>query len=209
MRGTIQSDMYLTAEQTQMLEKNIPLVKVIAKDYVYQLDFDTLYSEGLIALVFAIRKFDVNNGAKFSTYAGIWIRKRMRDAITLANRPLRGSTETNQMVAMDELFGDDATESAHDYSCTLDTKSADSNELTDLIKELIDDAGLTEIEKEVLNNQYGLDGNKEATLAEISAFMTYTPSAIKAISERAKRKIREAMNWSVQEEILSTHFLTT
>ena len=207
-RGMIESDMSLTAEQEIFLNENTPLVKFMIREFSSMLDYDTLFSEGMIGLVFAIKRFDESKGNKFSTYARLWIRKRMMDAITLHNRPLRGSRETNQMVEISEVFGNDAIDSAEGYSVHIDMANLDSAELNSILKTSIEKAQLSPIEIDVIECVYGINGNQTTTLDELSDIHGYTQSAIKAICERAKRKIREEMPFDLMKEITETQLLT-
>src|SRR5919198_1192331 len=71
----------LDARET-MIESNLRLVRAIARTFrgsgVPSAD---LVQEGTIGLVYAVEHFDHRRGVKFSTYAGWWIRRSMRDAI--------------------------------------------------------------------------------------------------------------------------------
>lgn len=48
-------------------------------------DRDDLIQEGLIVLVKVIKKFDLNRGYEFSTYAGKWVREALLDYLQKAN----------------------------------------------------------------------------------------------------------------------------
>ena len=69
----------------QMIRSNLRLVVAIARDYAnLGLPLLDLVSEGNIGLVKAVERFDPRKGAKFSTYAGWWIKQTIKRA--LANR---------------------------------------------------------------------------------------------------------------------------
>ena len=66
----------------KIANSNLRLVVSVASKYSkYRLPFDDLVSEGNIGLLYAIDKFDVSRGNKFSTYATWWIRQRILRAI--------------------------------------------------------------------------------------------------------------------------------
>lgn len=69
----------------QLITDNIKLVHKVAKRYLnyvaHSLTYDDLVSEGIIGLIKAIRKFDVNRDVQFSTYAMWWIRQQIIRAI--------------------------------------------------------------------------------------------------------------------------------
>lgn len=55
---------------------NIKMVFSMAKSYVTKTkDFDSLVQNGMLGLMEAARRFDINKNIKFCTYASIWIRK--------------------------------------------------------------------------------------------------------------------------------------
>ncbi len=65
------------------IASNLRLVIKIARSYEnLGLDLEDLISEGNIGLVSAVDRFDPEKGAKFSTYAGFWIRQRIMRALS-------------------------------------------------------------------------------------------------------------------------------
>ena len=74
----------------KIADSNLRLVVSVASRYSkYRLPFDDLVSEGNIGLLYAIDKFDVNRGNKFSTYATWWIRQRILRAINEQSNNIR------------------------------------------------------------------------------------------------------------------------
>jgi len=73
-----------------LIKANLRLVIKLAKSYEnLGLDLLDLISEGNIGLVRAVDKYDVNNGAKFSTYASWWIRQGIMKGLTETSRTVR------------------------------------------------------------------------------------------------------------------------
>jgi RNA polymerase primary sigma factor len=74
----------------RLIESNLRLVMWIARGYaaagVPMLD---LIQEGNLALMHAVRKFDHQQGCRFSTYATWWIRQAMAKAIVYQKRTIR------------------------------------------------------------------------------------------------------------------------
>jgi len=67
----------------RFIESNLRLVITIARSYEnLGLDFEDVVSEGNIGLYQAVDKFDPSKGAKFSTYAGYWIRQKITRALS-------------------------------------------------------------------------------------------------------------------------------
>ena len=73
-----------------LIRANLRLVIKISKSYYnYGLDVLDLVNEGNIGLMKAVDKFDVKKGAKFSTYACIWIKQTIRRALSNKSKTIR------------------------------------------------------------------------------------------------------------------------
>ena len=75
-----------------LIEDHLYLANIIAHRYKHAsngLDFNDLVQEGRIGLMTAVDYFDPAYGTKFSTYAGIWIKQCITDALTSKSRILR------------------------------------------------------------------------------------------------------------------------
>src|SRR5690349_12457559 len=73
----------------EMIEGNLRLVVAVARPYRGRgVPFSDLVQEGTIGLAKAVERFDPDRGAAFSTYAVVWIRRAILDAIAAA-RPIR------------------------------------------------------------------------------------------------------------------------
>jgi RNA polymerase sigma factor (sigma-70 family) len=72
-----------TDARRRLIEANLGLVGTIAHSYIGRgMDFDDLVGEGNVGLIRAVDRFDpFNHTARFSTYAGWWIRQAMGEAI--------------------------------------------------------------------------------------------------------------------------------
>jgi len=65
-----------------LLKSYIPLVRKIAHTYKrYGVPLEDLVQEGSIGILDAARSFDATKGAKFSTYACFWVKKRILEAL--------------------------------------------------------------------------------------------------------------------------------
>ena len=74
------------AAKKKIIESNLRLVIFIAKRYRDRgVSFEDLISEGNLALLKALKKFEPNKGVKFSTYAVLWLKQAMNMAITKQN----------------------------------------------------------------------------------------------------------------------------
>ena len=75
-------DKNAASARKKIIECNLPLVISIAKKYRNRgLPFEDLIQEGNLGLMRAIEKFDVNNGAAFTTYATYWINQKILRAL--------------------------------------------------------------------------------------------------------------------------------
>lgn len=73
-----------------IVRHNLKLVIKIAHQYKYAgMEPEDLINEGSIGLMEAVERFDVNNGAKFSTYASLWIKQRIRRCLSNKSRTIR------------------------------------------------------------------------------------------------------------------------
>lgn len=99
----------LNARQS-LVQSNLRLVVKIALDYVgLGLPLPDLISEGNLGLVRASELYDPDFGAKFSTYAALWIKQRMRRAITNQGKTVRVPIWKSQMLRRLQISTDELT----------------------------------------------------------------------------------------------------
>ena len=85
--------------RNEIMNANLRLVINIAKRYAYNgLSFLDIIQEGNLGLMYAIDKFDVDKGYKFSTYATWWIRQAITRAIGNTARMIRIPVHTNEKI---------------------------------------------------------------------------------------------------------------
>lgn len=73
-----------------MIKANLRLVVKIAREYEgLGLPLLDLINEGNIGLMKAVDRFDTKRGAKFSTYASLWIKQAIRRALTNLSKTIR------------------------------------------------------------------------------------------------------------------------
>lgn len=76
--------------KNKLILSNLRLVVNVAKSYVNRgLSLIDLISEGNFGLIYAIEKFDMDKGFRFSTYAVWWIKQSITKAIICKGRGIR------------------------------------------------------------------------------------------------------------------------
>ena len=163
---------------------NLPLVIAMAKrSRVPNVDFGDLISEGNMALLRAIDKFDADRGFKFSTYGCRAILKGFN----------RMATKMGKYRSRFPLGWDPALEKS-DYDVKRhEMEMADS---VDSLRIALDrnDARLSDTERTVVAERFALNGqDKKATLAQVGEKMGLTNERIRQIQKAALAKLRSTL----------------
>ncbi len=78
------------AALNELVKHNLKIVVTIANRHIGQgVPIDDLIQEGNIGLIEAAERFDPNSAARFITYASLWIRKRVNEAVVAYGRIVR------------------------------------------------------------------------------------------------------------------------
>lgn len=191
---------YRKADQLrdQIAQTNLALVLAMAKrTRMSEVDFGDLVSEGNMALLRAVDKFDAGRGFKFSTYACRAILK----AFSRAGMKLSKHRS---------LFptGFDPEFERSDY---MDTKRANEEfDCADEVKHIVESnqARLTKIEQQVIKHRFKLvapdvanepeppikrDDGKPLTLQQVGQIIGVTKERVRQIQNGAMQKIRERL----------------
>jgi RNA polymerase sigma factor (sigma-70 family) len=171
-----------------LTEANMALVVAMAKrTRVHSVEFSELVSEGNMALLRAVDKFDFSRGFRFSTYACTSI-LRAFSRLAVTDGTYRQRFPTNSEVERD--LGDE-----------LEGRRADQRELAlkDLRRELIlNRAGLTDVEQTVLGARFALVGRDRVhTLQEVGGLVQLTGEGVRQVQNRALAKLRQALEGTV------------
>ena len=169
-----------------IVRANMALVLAMAKrTRIPNVEFSELISEGNMALLRSVEKFDVARGFKFSTYACRAILKSFNRLATKTGRyrqhfPTEFDPELEQSdfdVRRHEIQRQDSVEA---------------------LREILsrNKAHLSEVEKTIVMQRFaiGTDGNKGLTLAEVGKLVGLTNERVPQIQNGALLKIRAALD---------------
>jgi RNA polymerase primary sigma factor len=163
-----------------LITSNLRLVVSIAKKFVDPVwSFEELVSEGNLALMRAVEKFNFALGNRFSTYATYAIQRHFY------RLSQRGRQFRKRFVADDEALKDRAEKQPeHDYC---------SSEQIGMLKELFAGflAELEPRERKIVVARFGFDGKAPRTFRELGSQMGVCKERIRQIQSRAMEKLRE------------------
>ena len=175
---------------SDIVEANLPLVLAMAKrTRVKQVDFVDLVSDGNMALLRAVEKFDVGRGFKFSTYA-------CRAILKAFSRSGQNMTKYRKRFPTDydpQLEPSDYTQSRH---------VEQEQHCVDEVARIVDDnlAKLSKVEQSVIEYRFAvgslgkqLPERQPLTLEQVGRIFGVTKERIRQIQKRAMGKIRDRL----------------
>jgi len=174
------------ALREQIAESNLALVLAMAKrSRMGDIDFGDLISEGNMALLRSVDKFDIERGFKFSTYAcrailKAFSRAGMKHSKYRQRFPTEFDPELEKSNGPAERRREDELERAAEAVHVIVNNSAD----------------LTDIEQEVLHHRFGIDAGahgRRLTLAQVGGLIGLTKERVRQIQNRALEKLRQTL----------------
>ncbi len=167
----------------QIANTNLALVLAMAKrTRMSEVDFADLVSEGNMALLRAVDKFDAGRGYKFSTYACRAILKAFsRQGMKLSKYRQRFPTDFDPKL---------------ERSNFLETKrSTFEKDAAEEVKRIVlnNRAELTDVERTVIEHRFGLESgeqDKPMTLEQVGQIIGVTKERVRQIQNKAMEKIR-------------------
>ena len=167
----------------QIAETNLALVLAMAKrTRMSEVDFADLVSEGNMALLRAVDKFDAGRGFKFSTYACRAILKAFsRQGMKLSKYRQRFPTDFDPKL---------------ERSNFLETKRADfERDAADEVRRIVmeNQADLSDVERTVIEHRFGLETGqqeKPMTLEQVGQIIGVTKERVRQIQNKAMEKIK-------------------
>ena len=173
----------------QIAETNLALVLAMAKRVrIGENEFGDLVSEGNMALMRSVDKFDCGRGFKFSTYACRSILKAFsRHGLKLAKHRQRFPVEFDPALEQ----GDGVA------AIRADSERQDAAEVREIVEK--NRADLSEIERAGVMHRFafaGTEPGRAPTLAEVGRLVGLTKERVRQIQNSALQKIRIALEGS-------------
>lgn len=178
------------AYRDQIAQTNLALVLAMAKrTRMSEVDFAELVSEGNMALLRAVDKFDVARGFKFSTYACRAILKAFsRSGVKLSKYRQMFPTDFNPKLEKSDFY--DRKRAEHEDECV--------DEIRCILKD--NRAELTDIEQEVIQHRFNLKKTEQErrdaqplTLEQVGKIIGVTKERVRQIQNKALEKIRQTL----------------
>ena len=162
-----------------LVEHNLRFVVNIAKGYRERgVPFADLISEGNLGLIHAANKFDPNKNIRFISYAVWWIRCYINDFIE--------EQMTNSEVSTDEYENYQYHEDfiIENFEENLNNLNDRNSTIADLL------ICLKDRERRIIQMSFGLNGEKEMTLDEISKVTDLSMERVRQIKDDAIMKLK-------------------
>lgn len=172
----------------QIAQSNLALVLAMAKRVRHSdMDFADLISEGNMALLRAIDKFNVSRGFKFSTYA-------CRAILKAFSRSGMKHSQYRQLFPTDF---DPALERSDHQRRKFDSHESEcADEVLRIVKD--NRAELTDVEQAVISHRFALNrsgdqGAQALTLEQVGQIVGLTKERVRQIQNKALEKIRKTL----------------
>ena len=171
--------------QSDLVGANMALVLAMAKrTRIPNVEFTELVSEGNMALLRSVEKFDVSRGYKFSTYACRSILKSFNRLATKTGR-YRQRFPTEFDPKMEKS----------DYDVHKHEMQRDSS--VDALRDILasNRAKLTEVERTIIMERFAiLSRGKKRTLAEVGKMVGLTNERVRQLQNNALGKLRSILD---------------
>jgi RNA polymerase primary sigma factor len=168
-----------------LVRTNLALVLAMAKrTRLGDVDFAEVVSEGNMALIRAVDKFNVDKGFKFSTYACRAILKAFsRTALKSSRHRMRFPVEFEP--DMEKSDWSDRKRDAVEEDCLDELKAIVNRNLADL----------SQVEETVIRRRFNWEGEDDSTLTleEVGQIIGVTKERVRQIQNKALIKIRNVM----------------
>lgn len=178
------------ASRNKLIEHNLRLVAhIVKKYYTGAPDQDDLISVGTIGLIKAIDSFNIENGARFATYAGKCLQneilmyfrsQKKHSGVTSINEPVDIDKDGNPLTYLEIIASPD------DIVDSIDRKI----KLEKIVKAIRN--VLTERERKIMMLRYGLNkSGRQYAQRDVARMLGISRSYVSRIEKSAIDKIRE------------------
>ncbi len=178
--------------RNKLIEHNLRLVAhIVKKYYTSARDQDDLISVGTVGLIKAIDSFNVENGARFATYAGkclqneilMYFRSQKKHAnVTSINEPVDVDKDGNPLTYLEIIASPDDIVDSIDRKIKLER-------IASAIKNVLDDR-----EKKIIMLRYGMNKNGICyAQRDVADMLNISRSYVSRIEKSALDKIKEYM----------------
>ncbi len=177
--------------RADLARANLALVLAMAKRSKFEgVPFDELVSEGNMALLRSVDKFDVSRGFKFSTYA-------CRAIITALRRISSQYWRHQERFPVE--FNVDVEKPEKDWERKEEIRIAHN---TGLVRKILEtnQAWLTDLERKIIDERFFASDGKKRTLAEIGLSVKLSNERVRQILNVALIKIRAALERSMTQK---------
>ncbi|MBT3198476.1 MAG: sigma-70 family RNA polymerase sigma factor [Phycisphaerales bacterium] len=175
----------MRSAQDSIVDANMALVMAMARrTRIPFVTFPELVSEGNMALLRAIEKFDVARGFKFSTYACRAILKGYNRMATRSGRyHRRFPTEFDPQTERSDY-------DVKKHEIQLDNALGDLRQILTANR-----ANLSEVEQTIVTQRFALtEGSRKKTLNEVGQHVGLTTERVRQIQKKALAKLKKTMN---------------
>ncbi len=179
-----------SAARNKLIEHNLRLVAhIVKKYYTGAPDQDDLISVGTIGLIKAIDSFNIENGARFATYAGKCLQneilmyfrsQKKHSGVTSINEPVDIDKDGNPLTYLEIIASPDDIVDSIDRKIKLE-------KIIKAIKNV-----LTERERKIIMLRYGLNkSGRHYAQRDVAQMLGISRSYVSRIEKSAIDKIRE------------------
>jgi RNA polymerase primary sigma factor len=167
------------AVRNQIIRGNLRLVVSVAKQLIgHNQDFAELVSDGYVALMRAVEKFDFSRDYKFSTYAS-WV---------IINNLLRDSARDRLRDPLVTGYGA-ILEAAPDRRNDESRCEMEQGWCQEVIRGML--GRLNDRERMIIVSRFGLEGARQKTLNQLGKELGITKERVRQIEARARVRLRE------------------
>jgi RNA polymerase sigma factor (sigma-70 family) len=177
------------AGRAEIIQANLPLVLAMAKrTRLGNIDYAELISEGNMALLRSVDKFDCSRGFKFSTYACRAILKSF-SRVAMRTSRYRGRFPTEFDPSLEKSDYQEQQRTDVEFDCVEELRTILSKNSADL----------NEVEVKVIQARFAISqavaGEPEApkTLEQVGLMIGVTKERVRQIQNRALAKLREKL----------------